>query len=431
MKAETLLSLELPEDTEALAQLPPPEGSAIVRLGRKRLMGACEHFRRLWLELCSGEIWEQSDTRPDDTYLGGSGGLWTVLLKVGSYYGFCIYRYASKAGPDAAKELLDRIPAPPHALAVDLEDVDSGTLTIELMRLNAQVTLKTFDTAALGVLLAEVLDAPAFESMELGERFDPDLRAIEAIAGMQAYLAQTSGQVSELVTELVTMTIAHRLSAVEKRGERRREEAESSHSLVKPSETVLLSGRNKAVVRKYGEKRVERVFEQQIGLMFNRLGFVVVPARPGEAEADLLCIAPQDRFSFLVDAKTSAKPYALPRDDQRALADYVVRFGGDLPALPPLAFLLLVGPSGAAGLEDKLVRLSVEIGVPVRFIQARALADLYTSVAGPVLAKAFREQVVTSGPIVDGDSLVDASKEAFDGITSAYATFVRSLRAVG
>jgi hypothetical protein len=119
------------------------------------------------------------------------------------------------------------------------------------------------------------------------------------------------------------------------------------YSQMRLRELPALASRASVMVDRYGEKRVEKVFETQLSLLVQSLGFAVVRTRSGERRVDLLCIAGgPGEFTFLLEAKTSARPYSFSTADERALSEYVrdVRrsVAGNIPAL---RFVLLVGAS--------------------------------------------------------------------------------------
>jgi hypothetical protein len=199
-------------------------------------------------------------------------------------------------------------------------------------------------------------------------------------------------------------------------------------STLRPRELAALASRSPVMARRYGEKRVEKVFETQLSLIIQSLGFVVVQTRSGERRVDLLCIAggPGGGFTFLLEAKSTARAYGFPTSDERALADYVADVRRSLDTLPPLRFLLLVGPSPSRTLQSKIRRFESEHSIPTRFMTAGALANLREGLAGPIRAPMFETGLLAS-PWVVADETVTQFISAQRQAESAHAGLVRTL----
>jgi hypothetical protein len=182
------------------------------------------------------------------------------------------------------------------------------------------------------------------------------------------------------------------------------------------------------MVDRYGEKRVEKVFETQLSLLVQSLGFAVVRTRSGERRVDLLCIAGgPGEFTFLLEAKTSARPYSFSTADERALSEYVrdVRrsVAGNIPAL---RFVLLVGASPAKTLASKLQRFEAENSVPTRFMKAGALVRLRAGLPGPVRAPTLEARLLASPSVVPDEVVDDVITKQRD-VEMAHTGFVRTL----
>lgn len=161
------------------------------------------------------------------------------------------------------------------------------------------------------------------------------------------------------------------------------------------SDLELLARRDALMLERHGGSAA-RVFEDQLEILFRSFGFGVVRARPGQERVDLLCIAPaRQAFSFIVDAKSSKRPYQLPTDDRRAIEQYVrdIR-ASKLDSFAQLDFLLLVVGESAAMLDSRLAQLERIIHVPCRAIHAKELAHLRQQVAGPLDPEKFRDLCV-------------------------------------
>ena len=190
-----------------------------------------------------------------------------------------------------------------------------------------------------------------------------------------------------------------------------------------------LAARAAGMIEKYGERRVEKVFEQQLALLMQSLGFYVVRTRTGRRRVDLVCISsdPNHQYSVLVEAKSTHRPYALPTSDQRALSEYADDVRRTLVTLPPLRLVFLVGPSGASTLEAKLNLLEGNLGTPVRFLTATQLALLRDLVPGHAPAAAFRDLAVGARTRVLTDDFARSVAEAFTRGQEAHAQFVEAL----
>jgi hypothetical protein len=423
---DELFALTLPDHADLLAALPDPASSSLVAATEAELAEAVNHFRQQLMFL----LREKSLTFDDgELHIvtrknAATSSFWTLVLIVGSYYGYSAYRYAEKATPFALGELLGKSKFEPPKEA-DNETVSELITGIQL--LTTVNLLMHHETCLFGLLAAAAVDEMGFQSGELTEKYDADLTAIEALDDLYEGVTNHVDEARQLLEVLLGFALRYRMSTVKKRHSRRQQESQDSVRNVGLKELRLLSVRNEIVIEKYGVKRVERVFEQKLALIFQSLGFTVVSARPGESGADLLCVARSDRFTFLVDAKSSKGPYALPKADQRAIRDYVSEFSSDLSDLPSLAFVLIVGGKAAGTVPAKLEELEASAGVPVKFMPIGLVVKLRETLPGPVLPKQFREAVIHGDPVLD-KSVVDASRAGLEKLTSTYATFVDGLK---
>lgn len=178
-------------------------------------------------------------------------------------------------------------------------------------------------------------------------------------------------------------------------------------------ELSLLANREVAVVNRYGDSRVEKLFEQQLALLAQSFGFYVTPTRTGEATVDLICISgdPSAQYTFLMEAKSSSRQYALPMDDRRALLDYVADVRENLTTTPELAFVLIVGGKPHKSLARRLVALELECKIPIRFCSAQTLAELRENVVGSVPLSVLRRYILAAGPVLDRASFIPLLEE--------------------
>lgn len=190
-----------------------------------------------------------------------------------------------------------------------------------------------------------------------------------------------------------------------------------------------LASRRDIVVEKYGEKNVESKFEESLNLLFQGLGFMVIPTRQGQRRVDMICISPGgegDPYTILVEAKSSHSGYTLPTKDARAIAEYVDSVRGRLRTLPALRLVLIVGPEGAKTLSGKVKELDYDLPVPVRYMSARNLVFLREGLRGIVPARSFLKAMIAADGFVTAESIkpIFASHKAAN---AAHSEFVSRL----
>jgi len=198
-------------------------------------------------------------------------------------------------------------------------------------------------------------------------------------------------------------------------------------------EFVELAKRTDSVISRYGKKKIETLFEDQLALLAQSLGFYVVRARRATRRVDLLCLMSDEAtpYTALIEAKTTGSAYSLPTDDQRALAEYVADVRGSLGTLPTVAFVLLVGSIATSTLETKLGDVEAKVSLPVRFIDAETLVRLRDRLPGPLPAGDFRELLVRSEARVLDSSFVDKVVGVYDRRQEAHSSFVQALMEAG
>jgi hypothetical protein len=204
------------------------------------------------------------------------------------------------------------------------------------------------------------------------------------------------------------------------------------YSELQLEELSLLASRHESMARRFGAKRVEKRFEQQLSLLFQSLGWIVIQTRTGTRTVDLVCISsdPTSRLTFLVEAKTSKAAYAFPAKDERALRDYVADIDETLTTLPSLRFVLLVSHSATRTLASKLRAFETKSGKPIRFISAAALSQLRTDLPGPAPTGPFAELILDSSCVLPEEfvaQVVDRYRRQHD----AHREFVEVLMAGG
>jgi hypothetical protein len=192
-------------------------------------------------------------------------------------------------------------------------------------------------------------------------------------------------------------------------------------------ELHLLATRADVVKARYGDRKVEKVFEQQLALLIQSLGFYVVSTRTGEATVDLVCISadPASPFTFLLEAKSSGRPYTLPSDDRRALLQYIEDVKSNLTTSPPLSFVLIVGGTPQNTLKEKITDLELAANVPIRFCTAQELANLRETLIGPNPAGIIKRAVLRADKIIEGKDLQRVTEEVL-GHIRAQEELIRS-----
>ena len=198
-------------------------------------------------------------------------------------------------------------------------------------------------------------------------------------------------------------------------------------------EFAELARRTESAKSRYGQKKIETIFEDQLGLLAQSLGFYVVRARRATRRVDLLCLMADEAIPYtaLIEAKTTGSAYSLPTGDQRALAEYVADVRGSLGTLPTVAFVLLVGSGASSTLEAKLGDVEAKLSLPARFIDAETLVRLRDRLPGPLPAGDFRELLVRSDERVLDSSFVDKVVGVYNRRQEAHSTFVQALMNAG
>jgi hypothetical protein len=448
MDRKQLLELELPSDADRIAALPMPGDQASTD-GDVELL---QHLRGLWVSLC------QSPEVVGDLVSSKEGGswdsrFWKTFASLAAIY-CAAARAAAKAGPmsffqwmtsescaspggpdermrttvAAVAALADRDVTPEdRRKRIEAVSVDANRA---LARSNAALIILNFDQALLPLLLKHAL-VTLNDGAEDGEGdINLEADAMESLQAFNARVGKTEGFVRERLTFLLDQLLAYGqevYSSVVKGPSRSAEHAYSQQWL---DQLALLSRRDPAVQRRLGAGMIEGQFERHVALLFQTFGFVTVPALSGEAAADLLCIghAPE-KFTLLVDAKSSRRPYFLPKDDQRALAAYTRETTRSLVDLPELKLVLLVGHGPAGTVGAKLEKLEAELGMPMRFVDVEHLTDLRKRQSSPLRLDFFLEALLRGDRVLTARSF-DGLRERHSALQETYSSFVRGIRAI-
>lgn len=365
----SLHELRLPRDRELILDLPPVEESVLPTEEAKDAAKSIGSFRGLLIKLTNPDDWVGENKEGQTEYVHGEDVFWRLLDKVASYYACALYRFAETASPKTAAEFVTD-----HPLPLEEGQKEFGAET-HLKLVHALITLIQHDACALQQFTSAIYDESGLQPGELPAEQDPDITAIDSFRGLHEVNERAEPSRRAIGMKMFSLALDYRIRVLGQRNDTRQKEIQESLAGLSPRELMWLARRSNPAVRKYGAKRVERIFEQRLALLFQSLGFTVVQARPGLEAADLLCISRTERFSFLVDAKSTKAKYVLPRSDQRALRDYASDFRQKLPDLPPLAMVLIVSWEAAATVPKKLERLQLEMELPVRFVPIKVLSE--------------------------------------------------------
>ena len=188
-----------------------------------------------------------------------------------------------------------------------------------------------------------------------------------------------------------------------------------------------LSQRTADAIRQFGSKHAEDVFETQLALLFQTLGFFVVRTRRRWRAIDMVCVSrgAPDPVTVLVEAKTSARPYRLPVDDERAIAEYVKVLRTSLQGVPPLRAVLIVGGPPSKTLGSRLRKLESAVSLPVRYCTAGDLALLRERAMGLLMPTELVRSVLAAADVVSSAQLT-ALAESVAGTLRAFREFVRT-----
>jgi hypothetical protein len=430
MSRTPLTSLSLPEHWPEIFGLPAPDESEIATATQSECLSVARHLRRLWVDVgrfaCEfpehdlpAPYW--SPDPPETTRRTETANsekldalFWLFAFQqravrvLGLYYFHAAFRAVDltdlKTREDVSAELREyrRTELPPW-----LEEKHDGNIVPSFLGMASQLAGLAVAEADLSLALV----AAATTAIELDIRpgelpVDPTAQLLEQLRD----LSSTTGRQPGLSGALVHHAVDCLAKAQTRRGAGRVPDYQRRpFASLRVHELGPLARRSDAMRQKYTNNRVAGVFERQLGIAMQSFGFVVIPGQSGRRSGDLICIArdPTRPYSVLVDAKSSRRPYSLPPRDERALAEYVDSFRTYMRDLPPLAFVLVVGPSPAPTAGEKFERLGRSVGMPVRFVDAAVLAKLREELVGPVSAPLFHDAISASAPVVPISAIED------------------------
>jgi hypothetical protein len=463
-----LIALNISKSKEAFLDLPLPEESPLIGATSKALHRAADNFHQGWGYLISDkELYLQGEATVPNTgeTLSGKDLWWRLFFIVGAFYDFSIRLLRGKQtvhplpglGLAKADEWVGKLNTDIEGVRREFVLLAEGNLPEEEAEQLRAKLLSLFKVASLeeaGDAILWDMDrslaaffagtyVTALTTAVFGELLRHTTLPLELIEDMDGISHRTAAvvfagpissgrwppQVIELSRRLVA-TIFEQWVRIYDRPASDRSYRTGPFSSIRLTELAPLANRDARMDKKYGSKRIEKVFEQQLALIVQSFGLYVVSTRTGQRTVDLICIStdPTARFTFLLEAKTSGRPYALPRDDARALLEYIREVRAGLTTLPPLHFVLMIGPSPSATLEKKLQGLEAEAGLPIRYCPAHELAQLREVVAGPLPLNDFTDYLLLASKVVPA-GFAQTMRSRVDELRSSHEALVRTMLA--
>jgi hypothetical protein len=414
----TLTRVELPRDLEVILGIESPDPEALNTLGRRELGPVVSHLASTMADLLDPEYWSCA--------VGAQGSSAARLGRAAkilvAYFVRCGYRLMALEGPEQFDKRLR-----PLRRSWDDDDAITAAMTAEHRRFGV---LLMISLALLHTAMARTHAIQAGASTDIAQRLDAVVLGL-AVGILDDQRLEKDDRRVGAARHIAVAALAYLQSEMERTIASTDWFGKGPFSSIRLSELSAIASRDEAVRKRYGERRVEHVFEQQLALVVQSFGFLVVQTRTGKRRVDLVCISPDptDPYTVLIEAKSSRKPYALPTDDQRALKEYVEEVRRTRVTLPSLRLVLLVGPSAASTLEGKLNDLEATITTPVRFIGASDFATLRDRIAGPVPSRALRDLAIGESTRVLGDPYVESVVDAVRQTNEAHTAFVDALLA--
>jgi hypothetical protein len=432
MNVHQISQLSIEHNLEDIIRLPQPEESALANAKQEELYKVAQVFSRLWQELVMNQITLSSDRVTGVCSISGKMTqlegvlLWDrVLLSLGSYYDFAARAILPPKLTEGKKEIY---------LIPGLNSKSIDALTAEVERFENVPDYQRQSLILTGIYFNSLFMSYFLRLLRQREQLDM-LVMFEKSAHR---MLMTMYDLSQIASSVDQRLLANRLfrSSLEYLVEVysnvevtwNQEHYPGVFSKINLPELSLLAKRAQVIVQKYGEKEVEKVFEQQLALIAQSLGFYVVSTRRGERTVDLVCISgdPYEKITVLLEAKTSTKPYSLPTKDERALVEYIEEVKRSLRTLPPLKYVLIVGHRAGQNLEKKLAQLQERTEVPIRFCAAQDLADLRESIPGSAPLRALTECILRSSHILPR-GFATAVAERYTTEQEAHSDFVRKM----
>ena len=416
MKAKDLIALSLPRDTPRLLAL-EPEQFDFAAIKGSDLKETLRSLRDVWLDLLVIDAhWTTEDEQDEETFIILAEKLLTT--------------YALAQEALTTHELLrGKPPFPGFGLPDAVRLLNEAPPTNDLGPVNMlRVKLKLFTVSYIFLLIGATMAALPGGFTEFRAMSTVHELSLDAAADLAASIGR--GAVPHAWSNSLVAPLLRRYSdGFEVQAAlHHAEHTPGVFSQLVLHELPLLAQRQPAVQRRYGEKRIEKRFEHQLGLLMSSLGFYVVATDTGTRTVDLVCTggAGVEPVTFLLEAKTTKRPYALPPSDERAMREYAEDVKAVLTTLPKLRFVLMVAHAEAKTLSRKLESFEHQLGVPVRFVRASTLATLRERIVGPVDAGDFSSAVLGSNPIIS-DEIVELLSDNVKERESVHVDMVKRL----
>lgn len=311
-----LVALDISKSREAFLDLPLPEESPLIGATPKVLRRAADNFYRSWIYLVSAKaLYLQGEATVPSTgeTLSGKDLWWRLFLVVGTYYDFSI-RLLLRTGT-RGKQTVHPVPGLGLAKADEWVDkVNKGDL--EAVRreyiLATEGNLPTEEAEPLRSKLLSLFKVGSIEEAGDAILWDMDRTLAAFFAGtyITALTAAVFGELlrrTDLPLELIEDMdgISHRTAAVVFGGPHLsdgwppqvlklsqmlvatvfeqwvriydRPDSDKRHKIgpfssIRLTELAPLANRDARMSKKYGNKRIEKVFEQQLALIVQSFG---------------------------------------------------------------------------------------------------------------------------------------------------------------
>jgi hypothetical protein len=414
--------LSKPESIAKLISLPPPQ-DLHGKARKAELFKLAELFSRHWLALVEKKIvLPTAITLADASLKIGGEELWNrVLLVLAAYYDFAVRRLTPMVG--SGDQLIPGLNLPRITQLLDCVKAFDATNTPPYHLTAILLTCAYFNSFQSAYFLSTFKKTPL--PLPLIQPFESE--AHDNLCRLINHLISSDGLQRTLLSRLVRTTASFLAEIYQNTKEGwNNEHRIGPFSSIKLSELSLLAKRDHVLLKKYGAKSVEKLFEHQLALITQSFGFYVIRTRTGKRTVDLVCISGNPSMTFLLEAKTTNGPYSLPTKDSRALIEYTNEVRSILATLPQLRFVLIIGPQASKTLHRKLIQLEAQAGIPIRFCTAQQIADLREMIPGPLPISSFVDRILTAPHVLTDESFNEVVKN-YHGMQQIHSQFVDGL----
>lgn len=424
MKIQDLFDISLDEvGINLLVSLPEPHKSPLAKANSKELLESCKTFRKLWGELVIDQVnlpsIELKDMPKDMIVPTTSEEIWdSLFLTISYYYNYSFHRLVEKGKHDGLPSGLN-LNSIRNFISQEMDKVDDNyrikilsfeyfmcLLSLYFAPLLGDTIMPTWITSLFNNSYHNSLFNLFQECMSLSDR--------KKNAGLNLF--------NSVLKYAKDVFVALPQNKEYKPG---------IFSVIRTEELSLIASRDSGMAKRYGVKSLEKVFERQLALIMQSFGMYVVSTKMGTRTVDLICISPfpDKQYTFLIEAKTTNKPYSLPRKDFRALKEYVDDIRHTLHTLPPLRFVLISAYKPSKTLDNKLREFQADTGVPIRFIGSQQIADLRENIIGPLQSDIFADKILFSPYILEDDFASEIEKK-YATMQKAHSDFVETIFSV-